>query len=78
MYQVIVGNIGTVYEGNSAEHAGEVYGSYVQLSRQDVGRCAGESVVLMGPDGVESEHEGTLNDATWMDEDQDEDDELAC
>jgi hypothetical protein len=45
--QVIVGNIGTVYNGSVMKQANETYRSYVALSKLPVGRAAGEDVTMM-------------------------------
>jgi hypothetical protein len=50
-YQVIVGNIGTVYEGDNPVEARRLFGVYREQSRSQVGRAGGEDVVLMGKDG---------------------------
>jgi hypothetical protein len=46
-YQVIVGNIGTVYSGNDVVQAQRDYDDYVSQSQTGYGRAAGESVTLM-------------------------------
>lgn len=58
MYEVIVGNIGSVYHGSSSEHAWEVYRTYVELSQQGSGRAAGEDVTLWNNDEIEASHTG--------------------
>lgn len=58
--QIIVGNIGTVYEGGSAEDAGRTYSSYVDMSRTNKGRAAGEDVTWMVDGEIHSDHAGTL------------------
>lgn len=45
-YQVVVGNIGTVYDGNSYLSACVHYSDYVTLSGKLHGRAAGEPVAL--------------------------------
>jgi hypothetical protein len=45
-YQVVVGNIGTVYDGNSYLLAIRTYGEYVDQSKTNYGRAAGEPVAL--------------------------------
>lgn len=45
-YQVIVGNIGTVYDGNLKGAALGAYKEYCRQSETGYGRAAGESVVL--------------------------------
>lgn len=45
-FQVIVGNIGCVYDGTSSSEADEAYREYVEQSKGGYGRAAGESVVM--------------------------------
>ena len=60
-FQVIVGNIGTVYSGNQFMVASCKYQSYVKASKSGVGRAAGESVVMMHHDEPRLEYIGTLH-----------------
>jgi hypothetical protein len=46
-YEVIVGNIGTVYSGTSEDAALSDFYIYRHKSKQDVGRASGEDVTLM-------------------------------
>lgn len=46
-YQVIVGNIGTVYQGDDEFEAGRIYNDYVELSHSPYGRASNENVTLM-------------------------------
>ena len=46
-FQVVVGNLGTVYDGHDEETAYESFGEYCGLSSDDYGRCGGETVTLM-------------------------------
>jgi hypothetical protein len=46
-YEVIVGNIGTVYQGCIKSEAYALYLSYRRDSMQQYGRAAGEAVTLM-------------------------------
>ncbi len=62
-YQVIVGNVGTVHDGASLREAKLIYNTYVDRSKSNHGRCAGESVTLMANDGIIWEYAGTLNNA---------------
>ena len=60
-YQVIVGNLGTVYEGDDRIVALGKYATYVSNSKtgyEGVGRCTGESVTLMEDGEPEKEHLG--------------------
>lgn len=58
-YEVIVGNIGTVYSGNIIAEATRKYTTYVQQSRSGRGRAGGESVILMKDGEPIKEHFGT-------------------
>ena len=57
-YQVIVGNIGTVYDGPNPIEANKVYGTYKSLSQCDVGRASGESVTVLRDGEIQHEHIG--------------------
>lgn len=46
-YEVIVGNIGTVYSGPSKSAAERDFEGYVRQSREGYGRAANEPVTLM-------------------------------
>ena len=59
-FEVIVGNVGTVYSGNNYMQAATKYSAYVKLSKANYGRVAGESVTLMHNGEIRSEYEGTL------------------
>ena len=45
-YQVIVGNIGTVYDGGKRKAADNAFRSYKNDSRFNYGRASGEDVTL--------------------------------
>jgi len=45
-YEVIVGNIGKVFEGHNGFDAYVVFNTYVGKSKRGEGRVAGESVAL--------------------------------
>jgi hypothetical protein len=60
-YQLIVGNVGTVYEGTNGFNAIKDYNQYVKLSKESTGRVSGESVTLIRNDEIYREYEGTLN-----------------
>ena len=47
IYQVIVGNIGTVHEGDLPDEALEVFHEYRKQSMDGYGRAASEPVTLM-------------------------------
>lgn len=57
-YQVIVGNIGTVYDGTSYAQATRDFDHYAQQSRDGVGRAAFEEVTLLEDDEIIREHTG--------------------
>lgn len=59
-FQVIVGNIGTVYSGNNYMQAECKFSRYVKLSKANVGRAAGEPVTLMHNGEPRREYIGTL------------------
>jgi hypothetical protein len=49
-YQVVVGNIGEVYRGDSQDTAWEIYREYRQKSQLGYGRAAGEFVLILKND----------------------------
>lgn len=57
-YEVIVGNIGTVYDGPSQHTAWLAFEEYRLQSTQGYGRAAGESVTCLHRDEVLWEHHG--------------------
>lgn len=57
-YEVIVSNIGTVYDGHSGETARDTYREYVAMSKAGRGRAGGESVTLMKDDDILTEYQG--------------------
>ena len=58
IYQVIVGNIGTIYDGPSKDEALINYKQYVICSCSPSARCKGESVTLFEDGEPIREHEG--------------------
>ena len=58
-FEVIVGNIGIVHEGNNYMKACTVYTNYVKASKAGVGRAANESVTMMHNDDIKREHIGS-------------------
>jgi len=56
-YQVVVGNIGTVFDGNDAGSALDNYKDYVNMSERGEGRAAGEHVALIVDGEVADENE---------------------
>lgn len=61
-YEVIVGNIGTVYQGNNGFEATKEYNQYVRLSKDNYGRAAGEDVTIIRDNDVYKEYYGDNND----------------
>lgn len=61
-YQVVVGNIGTVYDGPNVIEARMAYSSYVKQSTENYGRAAGESVTMFLNGEVRREHDGAGED----------------
>lgn len=55
-YAVIVGNIGTVYDGNDKVYACGLFAQYRDDSAAGVGRGAYESVVMMQDDEIWDEY----------------------
>ena len=58
-YEVVVGNIGTVYSGGSKTQAAVKYASYVKQSKKGVGRAGGEDVAMFKDGDIVREHGGT-------------------
>ena len=59
-FQVIVGNVGTVYDGPDREEAVNTYKYYVDYSEESpASRCGGEDVVLFNGAWLEREHIGS-------------------
>lgn len=61
-YEVVCGNIGSVYSGPSAKEATEKFRAYVDASKSQYGRAAGESVTLFKNGEPIREHVGSLDD----------------
>lgn len=59
-FQVIVGNIGTVYSGNNIMQASAKFSAYVKLSKSGNGRAAGEDVTMMHNNEIRQEYVGTI------------------
>lgn len=56
MFEVVVGNIGKVWEGKSEAAATATYREYRHLSETGYGRCAGESVTLFWDNDILEEY----------------------
>jgi hypothetical protein len=61
-FEVLVGNIGTIYSGNNYMTACCKFQAYVTLSRTNSGRAAGESVTILQGGEIRKEYFGTLED----------------
>lgn len=57
-YTVIVGNVGTVYDGSDILEAQRIYEHYKRMSKRSEGRCADEDVTMMRDGEVTYEHFG--------------------
>lgn len=57
-YQIIVGNVGTVYTGSNGFKVRKIYGNYKRQSQENYGRAAGENVTVLMNDDVLYEHIG--------------------
>lgn len=55
-FQVIVGNIGTVYQGDDEFEAGRIYNEYVEQSNSPFGRASNEAVCIMMDGDIIQEH----------------------
>ena len=60
-YEIIVGNIGTVYAGGSRLFALRAYNEYRAQSNTGRGRAGGESVTMLTDGEISAEHEGSLS-----------------
>ena len=59
IFEVIVGNIGTVYAGNNYMRAMCTFSEYRKQSKAGYGRAAGEPVTLFHNGEIKMEHAGT-------------------
>jgi len=60
IYEVIVGNIGSIYCGTNGWKALQLFNRYKKLSRMQYGRAAGENVAVMKDGDVYYEYVGSL------------------
>lgn len=67
-YQVIVGNIGTVYDGTNGFTAIKEYNSYIGLSKAPFGRASGETVTLFKNDEIYKEFIGSIDSQEYIDQ----------
>jgi hypothetical protein len=56
-FEVIVGNVGTVYGGNSFMTAMAEFSAYVKISKTGKGRAAGEPVTMMHNGEIRREYQ---------------------
>lgn len=61
-FEVVVGNIGTVYSGNNYMAACSRFQVYVKQSKSNYGRAAGESVTLLQGSEIRKEYIGALTE----------------
>jgi len=59
-FQVVVGNVGHVYDGSNWMSACAVYSKYINMSKSNIGRAAGEPVTLFHNGEIKREYFGTL------------------
>jgi hypothetical protein len=59
-YEVVVGNIGTVYSGRNGFEANKKYSTYMKQSKDGYGRAGGEDVTLLKDGEISKEHFGTV------------------
>ena len=57
-FEVVVGNIGTVYSGNNFMVASSKYSAYVENSKSGKGRAGGEAVTMFHNGEIRYEHAG--------------------
>lgn len=62
-YEVIVGNIGSVYYGGNLSRANAIFNTYVDQSNSGYGRASGESVTLFDRGEIKKEHIGPQDSA---------------
>lgn len=60
-WEVVVGNVGKVYDDLSEEGAKATYKAYVDISKSGDGRAGGETVTLLRDDEIVEEHVGHNN-----------------
>jgi len=57
-YEVVVGNVGTVYDGSSLDATLKVFKEYQDQSKSGVGRAAGEDVTVLKNGTVRWDYDG--------------------
>lgn len=60
-WEVIVGNVGSVYSGHDEAMARKKYNSYIESSKSGAGRAGGEDVTLMHNGDIREEYTGKIN-----------------
>jgi hypothetical protein len=65
LYEVIVGNIGTVHSGSNKKEALKHWKTYVAQSKSGVGRAGNESVTLMIDGEIDSKHDYEPSMQLW-------------
>lgn len=55
-HRVIVGNIGTVYDGCEASEAKKTYNEYLRLSHRETGAASNEPVTWMQGDTIKRQY----------------------
>ncbi len=55
-YEVICGNIGTVYSGTSYTEACAKFDSYIAASKAECGRAGGEDVTMLADGDIKREY----------------------
>lgn len=58
VFEVVVGNIGTVFAGSDGARAADVFEDYMKRSKSGRGRAAGEDVVLVEDGEITVEYIG--------------------
>ena len=64
-YEVVVSNTGIVFFGSNVTAARRVYTEYVEQSKANYGRAAGEAVVMFRDDDIYMEYVGTLQNNNY-------------
>ena len=65
-YQVIVGNVGCVYDGHNSKIAKSTFREYKRISKSGVGRAGHEPVYLIKNDETENEYYPKFNSTTEL------------
>ena len=61
IYEVVVGNIGTVYSGGIHAVADGTFSEYVRQSKTGYGRAGGEDVTILRNGDIITEFIGSIN-----------------